>query len=53
LAKEVLVEIEKGSYSNLMLAERTAFAEIIERYITEVLPTMCGGKADPLQDICS
>jgi len=45
-AKQIEVEMQKGSYTNLVLAERTAFAEIIERYITEVLPTMRGGKAD-------
>ena len=45
-AKQTEVEIQKGSYTNLMLAERTTFAEIIERYIAEVLPTMRGGKAD-------
>lgn len=45
-AKQVEVEIQKGSYTNLMLAERTTFAEIIERYIAEVLPTMRGGTAD-------
>jgi integrase len=45
-AKQIEVEIQKGSYTNLMLAERTTFAEIIERYIAKVLPTMRGGKAD-------
>lgn len=45
-AKQVEVEIQKGSYTNLLLAERTTFAEIIERYISEVLPTMRGGKSD-------
>lgn len=45
-AKQVEVEMQKGSYTNLVLAERTNFAEIIERYILEVLPTMRGGKAD-------
>jgi integrase len=45
-ARQVEVEIQKGSYTNLVLAERTTFAEIIERYITEVLPTLRGGKAD-------
>jgi integrase len=45
-AKQVEVEIQKGSYNNLVLAERTTFAEIIERYIAEVLPNMRGGKAD-------
>jgi len=45
-ARQIEVEIQKGGYTNLVLAERTTFAEIIERYITEVLPTMRGGKAD-------
>jgi len=45
-AKQIEVEMQKGSYTNLVLAERTTFAEIIERYITEVLPKMRGGKAD-------
>lgn len=45
-AKQIEVEMQKGSYTNLILAERTTFAEIIERYIVEVLPTMRGGKAD-------
>ena len=45
-AKQVEVEMQKGSYTNLALVERTTFAEIIERYITKVLPTMRGGKAD-------
>jgi len=45
-ARQVEVEIQKGSYTNLVLAERTTFAKIIERYITEVLPTLRGGKAD-------
>jgi hypothetical protein len=44
-AKQVEVEMQKGSYTNLVLAERTTFAEIIERYIAEVLPTMRRGKA--------
>ena len=45
-AKQIEVEMQKGSYTSLVLAERTTFAEIIERYIVEVLPTMRGGKAD-------
>ena len=48
-AKQVEVEIQKGSYTNLVLAERTTFAEIIERYIAEVLPTLRGGKADSIR----
>ena len=45
-AKQVEVEIDKGSFANLVLAQRTTFKEIIERYIIEVLPTMRGGNAD-------
>ncbi len=45
-AKQVEVELDKGSFVNLALAERTTFKEVIERYITEVLPTMRGGSAD-------
>ena len=45
-AKQIEVELDKGSFVNLGLAERTTFAEVIERYISEVLPTMRGGKAD-------
>lgn len=45
-AKQIEVEMQKGSYTDLVLAERTTFAEIIERYIAEVLPTMRGSKAD-------
>lgn len=45
-ARQTEVELDKGSFVNLGLAERTTFAEIIERYIAEVLPTMRGGKAD-------
>jgi integrase len=45
-AKQVEVELDKGSFVNLALAERTTFKEAIERYIMEVLPTMRGGSAD-------
>ena len=45
-AKQVEVELDKGSFVNHELAERTTFKEVIERYITEVLPTMRGGSAD-------
>jgi len=48
-AKQIEVEMQKGSYTNLVLAERTTFAEIIERYVAEVLPTMRGGKADHIR----
>lgn len=44
--KQIEVEIQKGSHTNLVLAERTTFAESIERYVAEVLPTMRVGNAD-------
>jgi len=48
-AKQVEVELDKGSFVNLALAERTTFKEVIERYITEVLPTMRGCSADRIR----
>lgn len=52
-AKQIEVEMQKGSFTNLALVEHTTFAEIIERYMTEVLPTMRGGKTDSLRGIPS
>ena len=45
-AKQVEVEIDKGSYVNLTLAEHTTFKELIYRYIDEIIPTMRGGNSD-------
>ena len=45
-AKQVEVDMQKGSYTNLVLAERTTFGELIDRYIEEVLPTMRGALED-------
>jgi hypothetical protein len=39
-AKQVEVELDKGSFVSLALVEGTKFKEVIERYITEVLPTV-------------
>ena len=44
--KQTEVEIQKGIYTNLVLAEHAIFSKIIERYITEVLLTMRERKAD-------
>jgi hypothetical protein len=52
-SKQVEVEMQKGGYKNLVLAERTTLAEIIERYIAEVLPNIEGGKVDTLRGIHS
>jgi integrase len=35
-ARQVEAEIDKGSYTNIALAERTLFKDVIERYIQEV-----------------
>ncbi len=51
-AKQVAVELDKGSYTNLMLAERKTFAELIERNITEAAPAMREDGAGPTFD-CS
>ena len=36
-ARQLESEIDKGSYTNLVLAERTTFGEVVERYIQEVI----------------
>lgn len=35
-ARQVETEIDKGSYTNIALAERTLFQDVIERYVQEV-----------------
>jgi integrase len=45
-AKQIEVDMQKGSYTNLVLAERTTLGELIDRYIAEVLPTMRGALED-------
>lgn len=35
-ARQIESDIDKGSYTNLVLAERTTFSEVIKRYIQEV-----------------
>jgi integrase len=35
-ARQVEAEIDKGSYTNIALAERTLFKDVIERYLQEV-----------------
>lgn len=48
-ARQIEADIDKGSYTNLALAERTTFKELIHRYIDEVLPTMRGGSVDAIR----
>ena len=35
-ARQVEAEIDKGSYTNIALAERTLFKDVIKRYLQEV-----------------
>jgi integrase len=35
-ARQIEAEIDKGSYTNIALAERTLFKDVIERYVQEV-----------------
>ncbi len=39
-ARHIESNIDKGSFVNTALAERTTFKEIVERYVQEVTPTM-------------
>ena len=41
-ARQLESEMDKGSYTNLVLAERTTFGEVIERYIEGVTSKSCG-----------
>ncbi len=45
-AREIEVEIERGSYQSRTEAERLTFAEIITRYLKEVAPSLKGYKDD-------
>jgi succinylarginine dihydrolase len=36
-ARQVEAEIDKGSYTNIAVAERTQFKDVIERYVQEVI----------------
>ena len=44
-ARQLESEIDKGSFTNLVLAERTTFGEVIERYIKEVI-IKCRGQLE-------
>ena len=45
-ARQIESDIDKGSYTNLVLADRTHFKELIERYILEVTLTTRSMKED-------
>jgi len=45
-ARQIESDIDKGSYTNLVLADRTLFKEVIERYVQEVTLTTRSMKED-------
>ena len=45
-ARQVETDIEKGTYTNTNLAEKTTFKELIERYMREVTPSMRSEEID-------
>ncbi|MEN9945321.1 MAG: hypothetical protein RLY18_1279, partial [Pseudomonadota bacterium] len=45
-ARQIEAEIDKGYYINVVLAERTLFKEIIERYIKEVTQNSRSGREE-------
>ena len=53
-ARQIETDMDKGAYTSAVLAERTTFKEIIERYMREVTPTMRGSQEDliRLKAIC-
>lgn len=48
-ARQTEVELDKNTYSNTTLAEKTTFKDLIERYIREVTPTMRSSKEDTIR----
>lgn len=48
-ARQIEVEMDKGSYINSTLSDKTTFGELIERYLREVTPLMRGAKADSIR----
>jgi integrase len=53
-ARQIESDMDKGAYTNTVLAERTIFKELIQRYMREVTPTMRSAEADliRLKAIC-
>lgn len=48
-ARQIEAEMDKGSYINSTLSEKTTFGELIERYLREVTPLMRGAKEDTVR----
>ena len=45
-ARSIEIELDKNTYTNTNLAEKTTFKVLIERYMREVTPTMRGSETD-------
>ena len=45
-ARSIEVELDKKTYTNTNLAEKTTLKALIERYMREVTPTMRGARTD-------
>lgn len=45
-ARSIEVELDKGTYTNSLQAQKTTFGELIERYLREVTPNMRSKEAD-------
>lgn len=48
-ARQIEADMDKGSYINSTLSEKTTFGELIERYLREVTPLMRGANADTIR----
>ena len=53
-ARQIETDMDKGAYTSAVLAERTTFREVIERYMREVTPSMLSEQEDliRLRAIC-
>ena len=53
-ARQTETDMDKGAYTSAILAERTTFREVIERYMREVTPSMLSEQEDliRLRAIC-
>jgi integrase len=48
-ARQIESDMDKGSYTNTVLAERTTLKELIQRYLREVTPNMRSCEADTIR----
>ena len=48
-ARQIESDMDKGAYTNTVLAEKTTFKELIQRYMREVTPTMRSCEEDTIR----